>query len=88
MRPQFNVPMALYLCSEEMQDSGQTIVMGAGWYGRTALVISPGACIGDAKRDIAVEEIRDQWSDITNMEEAEIAEDGGDAFKFMAPLLG
>lgn len=87
MRPQFNVPMALYLCSEEMEESGQTIVMGAGWYGRTALVVSPGACIGDAKRDIAVEEIRDNWDKITDMEKAEVAEGGGDVFKFMAPLL-
>ncbi|MEE8398017.1 MAG: SDR family NAD(P)-dependent oxidoreductase, partial [Desulfobacterales bacterium] len=87
MRPQFNTPMALYLCSEEMQESGQTIVMGAGWYGRTALVISPGACIGDASRDIAVEEIRDNWDKITDMGEAEVAESGNDAFKYMAPLL-
>ena len=63
MRPQFNVPIALYLCSEEMTDSGMVIVMGAGWYGRTALVVSPGVCIGDTKRDIAVEEIRDNWGE-------------------------
>lgn len=87
MRPQFNTPMALYLCSEEMQESGTVIVMGAGWYGRTALVVSPGACIGDAKRDIAVEEIRDNWDKITDLEKAEVPAGGNDIFKFMAPLL-
>ena len=87
MRPQFNTPVALYLCAEEMQESGNIIVMGAGWYGRTALVVSPGACIGDAKRDIAVEEIRDNWDKITDLSKAEVPAGGNDIFKFMAPLL-
>jgi len=87
MRPQFNVPMALYMCSEEMQESGLVIVQGAGWYGRTALVVGPGVCIGDAKRDIAVEEIRDNWDKITDLSKAEVAAGGNDVFKYMAPLL-
>lgn len=87
MRPQFNTPVALYLCAEEMEESGNVIVMGAGWYGRTALVVSPGACIGDAKRDIAVEEIRDNWDKITDLSQAEVPAGGNDVFKFMAPLL-
>lgn len=87
MRPQFNVPLALYMCSEEMKESGIVIVQGAGWYGRTALVISPGVCIGDAQRDIAVEEIRDNWDNITDLSKAEVATGGNDVFKYMAPLL-
>ncbi len=87
MRPQFNVPIALYMCSEEMQESGVVIVQGAGWYGRTALVVGPGVCIGDAKRDIAVEEIRDNWDQITDLSKAEVAAGGNDVFKYMAPLL-
>ncbi len=51
------------------------------------MVVSPGVCIGDAKRDIAAEEIRDHWDEITNLEKAEVAEGGGDVFKYMAPLL-
>ena len=87
MRPQFNVPIALYLCAEEMVDSGMVIVMGAGWYGRTALVVSPGVCIGDTKRDIAAEEIRDNWNQITDLSKAEVAEGGNSIFKRMEPLL-
>ena len=87
MRPQFNVPIALYLCSEEMKDNGMVIVMGAGWYGRTALVVNPGVCIGDTQRDIAVEEIRDGWGKITDLSDAEVAEGGGTIFSKMAPLL-
>ena len=87
MRPQFNVPIALYLCSEEMKETGNVIVMGAGWYGRTALVVSPGVCIGDTERDIAVEEIRDSWGKITDLSEAVVAEGGGTIFGMMGPLL-
>jgi len=87
MRPQFNTPVALYLCSDEMEESGNIIVMGAGWYGRTALVAGPGVCIGDTKRDIEIEEIRDNWEKITDLSQAEVVSGGNDVFKFMGPLL-
>lgn len=36
LKPQFNEPMVLYLCSDENEVSGQTFAMGAGWYGRNS----------------------------------------------------
>ncbi len=87
MKPIFNVPLVLYLCSDENEESGNTYVMGAGWYARTAIVCSPGACLGDTKRDISVEEIRDNFSRINNLDNAEPANSGADVFKFMAPLF-
>jgi NAD(P)-dependent dehydrogenase (short-subunit alcohol dehydrogenase family) len=87
IRPQFNSPLVLYLCSEENEETGMTFVMGAGWYGRAAVVCGPGVCIGDAERDIAVEEIRDQFEAVKSLEDAKPLNSGADAFGFMAPLL-
>ena len=87
LKPQFNEPLVLYLCSEEIEVSGMTFVMGAGWYGRTAIVSGNGVCIGDADRPIAVEEIRDNFDKITSLEGSKPHNSGGDIFQYMAPLL-
>jgi len=88
MNPQFNEPMVLFLCSEENQVTGMTFAMGAGWYGRTAIVSGNGVCIGDANRPIAVEEIRDNFEQIASLEETKPHDNGGSIFAYMAPLLG
>jgi len=87
LKPQFNSPMVLFLCSEENEVSGMTFAMGAGWYGRTAIVSGKGVCIGDADREIAVEEIRDNFDKIQNLDGAQPHNSGSDLFGYMAPLL-
>lgn len=87
LKPQFNAPLVLYLCSEENEVNGMTFAMGAGWYGRTAIVSGNGVCIGDADRDIAVEEIRDNFDKIQNLDDSKPHNSGGDIFSYMAPLL-
>jgi NAD(P)-dependent dehydrogenase (short-subunit alcohol dehydrogenase family) len=87
LKPEFIVPLVLYLCSESNIDSGNIFVAGAGWYGRTALVCNPGAAIGDTKRDISVEEIRESWSAIMNLDAAKHIASNTDVFQFMAPLF-
>ena len=87
MRPQFNVPLVLYLCSEDNVASGMTFAMGAGWYGRTAVVSGSGVCIGDANRDIAVEEIRDNFDKITSLDEVKPHENAAGPIEYMFPLF-
>jgi NAD(P)-dependent dehydrogenase (short-subunit alcohol dehydrogenase family) len=87
LKPQFNEPLVLYLCSEENEVSGMTFVMGAGWYGRTAIMSGKGVCIGDADRAISVEEIRDNFDKISSLEDAKPQNSGTDIFGYMAPLL-
>jgi NAD(P)-dependent dehydrogenase (short-subunit alcohol dehydrogenase family) len=87
MNPQFNEPMVLYLCSEENTVSGDTYAMGAGWYGRTAIVSGDGVCIGDAKRPISVEEIRDNFNKISDMKNKREHVSGLGMFEYMGPLL-
>ena len=87
MNPQFNSPMVLFLCSEESTSTGHVYAMGAGWYGRTAIVSGQGHCIGDAKRPIDVEEIRDNFTKISDMENTKEHESGLGLFEYMGPLL-
>jgi NAD(P)-dependent dehydrogenase (short-subunit alcohol dehydrogenase family) len=86
--PQFNSPMVLYLASEANPVSGMTFVMGAGWYGRTAVVCGTGVCLGDGVRPIAPEEIADHFDRITDLEETRPHDSGAHIFEYMAPLLG
>jgi len=88
MSPQFNEPMVLYLCSEENKASGNIYATGAGWYGRTAIVSGDGICLGDAKRPISVEEIRDNFDKISNMDNKRELDSGLGMFEYMGPLLG
>lgn len=85
--PQFNVPMALYLCSEEIDVTGQTFVMGAGWYGRTAVVSGDGACIGDGDRPIDVEEVRERFKAISDLSNPKEHDNALSIFSYMGPLL-
>ncbi len=87
MKPKFNVPLVLYLCSEDNKESGRTYVMGAGWYGRTAIVCAEGICLGDTERDISLEEIRDNFARIDSLDNNEVLNSGLDVFKFMGSLL-
>ena len=87
LKPEFVMPIVLYLASEENTTSGMIFNCGAGWFSRTAIVCAPGTAIGDAKRDITVEEIRDKWDTITSLDEAKPLSNVGDTFGFMSSLL-
>ncbi len=87
MNPQFNEPMTLYLCSEENKVTGQTFATGAGWYGRTAIISGDGICLGNAKRPIAVEEVRDHFEKISDISNSREHESGLSMFNYMLPLL-
>ncbi len=88
MNSQFNEPMALYLCSQENTATNQIYAMGAGWYGRTAIVSGDGLCLGNAKRSITVEEIRDNFEKISDLENKREHESALGMFEYMGPLLG
>jgi NAD(P)-dependent dehydrogenase (short-subunit alcohol dehydrogenase family) len=88
LKPKFNVPLVLYLCSEENQVSGNIYVMGVGWYGRTAIVSGNGVCLGDGNRDITVEEVRDHFVQIDSLEQTKPHDSGPSLFGYMGPLLG
>jgi NAD(P)-dependent dehydrogenase (short-subunit alcohol dehydrogenase family) len=87
MQAKFNVPMVVYLCSEECRENGSIFTMSSGWYAKTAVVLAPGACLGDGSRDIPAEEVRDNFDKITDMTGARPLDNSLETFQFMGPLL-
>ena len=85
MHPKFNVPMVVYLCHEDCAENGSIFVMGGGWFGKAAIVCGKGFCIGDTKRDIAAEEIMENFGAISNMDEAKSVSNI-EVFGLMSPL--
>lgn len=87
LQAKFNVPMVVYLCSEECRENGSIFTMGAGWYAKTAIVCATGACLGDGSRDIPAEEIRENFGKISDMTGAKSLYDSMGVFELMGPLL-
>jgi len=88
IRPEFNTPIVTYLCSEENQESGMIFTMSAGWFARSAMVSGKGSCIGDTKRLIKAEEIRDQFDQIKSLDNALPYEHCGQIYSLGRPLTG
>ena len=88
IKPEFNTPIVAFLCSEENRESGMIFTMSAGWFARSAMVSGKGCCIGDTKRPIKAEEIRDQFDQIKNLEEALPYEQCGEIYSLGRPLTG
>ncbi|MFA5323004.1 MAG: SDR family oxidoreductase [Smithella sp.] len=87
LQAKFNVPMVVYLCSEECPENGSIFTMGAGWYAKTAIVCATGACLGDGSRDIPAEEVRENFAKIADLTGAKPLHDSLVIFDFMGPLL-
>ncbi|MCB9482099.1 MAG: SDR family oxidoreductase [Desulfobacteraceae bacterium] len=87
LQAKFNVPMVVYLCSQENNENGSVFVSAAGWFGKAALVCGKGVCIGDAQRDIKAEEIKEKISEITSLEGGKPLDNLLEIFQFVSPLL-
>lgn len=88
IKPEFNTPIVTWLCAEENNVSGRIFTMSAGWFARSAMVSGTGVCIGDARRPIAAEEVRDQFEKISNMDGANEYEHCGLIYALGRPLTG
>ena len=86
--PKFVTPLVMYLVSEENQDSDMIFNCAAGWFSRTAIMCAPGTIIGNGVDDISTEQVRDEWSKITSLDEAKVLAGGvNDSFGYLAPLM-
>ncbi|MBU2628306.1 MAG: SDR family NAD(P)-dependent oxidoreductase [Proteobacteria bacterium] len=88
IKPEFNTPMVTWLCSEENQDSGMIFTMSAGWFARSAMVSGKGVCIGDTKRAITAEEVKESFDRIKSLEKALPYEHCGEIYSLGRPLTG
>jgi len=69
-RPDYAVPMALYLCSEDCQRTGEIFNAGMGYYSRAAVVTGAAVQLGSEERLPGVEDIADHWEKINDMSAA------------------
>jgi NAD(P)-dependent dehydrogenase (short-subunit alcohol dehydrogenase family) len=88
IKPEFNTPIVTFLCSEENRESGMIFTMSAGWFARSAMVSGKGMCIGDTKRPILAEEIRDKFDQVKSLEAALPYEHCGLIYSLGRPLTG
>ncbi|MGB9777688.1 MAG: SCP2 sterol-binding domain-containing protein, partial [Anaerolineae bacterium] len=70
LKPEFVVPLVVYLCSEECPVSGGIYNAGGGVYGRAVVVSAPGVRLGGGDRIPTPEEIAARWQDIISLEGA------------------
>jgi len=86
--PKFVTPLVLFLASEDNQDSNMIFNCAAGWFSRTAIMCASGTIIGDGKKDISVEQVRDEWTKITDLDDAKILGNVNESFGYLGGLLG
>lgn len=86
LKPEFVMPLVLFLASEDNKDTGMIFNCGAGWYSRTAIMCAEGITLGDGKRNISPEEIKDNWEKIINLDNAKILNNIGETFGYMTNL--
>ncbi|MBN2497457.1 MAG: SDR family NAD(P)-dependent oxidoreductase [Deltaproteobacteria bacterium] len=84
LRPEFVVPLVIYLASERCSVSGEIFNAGMGCFNRAAVVAGPGRVVGDGQRVPALEEIHQHWEAICSLEGAV---EHGDATSALGAML-
>ncbi len=81
MKPEFVVPLALFLCAEECAVSGNIYNAGMGYFNRAAVVTGPGAVVAAAGEYPSVEEVAAVMDHIAVLE-------GGKTYDQLSDQLG
>jgi NAD(P)-dependent dehydrogenase (short-subunit alcohol dehydrogenase family)/acyl dehydratase/putative sterol carrier protein len=70
MKPEFVVPMTIYLCSEGCPVTGNIYNAGMGFYNRAAMFTGPGAILAGDADPPSVEDIRDAAKKLSSVDKA------------------
>ncbi len=68
MKPEYAVPMALFLCSEQCPVTGNIYNAGMGFYNRAAILTGPGVVPVKAGRIPTIESVRDAMDALASLE--------------------
>ena len=85
-RPEFVVPMVMYMCAENCSESGTIFNSGMGYFNRAAVHTGPTVQLGDSDNPPTPEQIHENWNKINSMEGAREMEDANTAiFALITP---
>lgn len=84
--PKFVTAMVMYLSSEDCTDTGMIFNCFSGWYSRVSVMCHNGVLLGDGKRDVPPEEIRENWNKITSLADPKVLTSIVDTFAYLQPL--
>lgn len=87
LKPEFVMPLVVYLVSEKNQDANMIFNAGGGWFSRAAIVCDSGVNLGDSKRQITPEEIRENWDQITKLSDAKPLNHVNDTFTYLDDIF-
>ena len=87
LKPEFIMPLVVYLCSEANNDTKMIFNCAAGWFSRAEVICAKGATIGDGNREITAEEIQENWGQITNIDDGRPLSNVGESFGYLGGLL-
>jgi len=85
--PNHVMALVLYLVSQDNQESGSIYNCAAGWYSKSQLVCAPGVLLGNGKEEITVEDVKNNWDKINNMEDAKFLNNLAESFQFLEPNM-
>ena len=69
LKPEYAVPMALFLCSEQCEVTGNIYNAGMGFYNRAAIMTGPGVVPVRDGSIPSIEEVRDAMDEMATLEE-------------------
>ncbi|GAB6018934.1 hypothetical protein CHUAL_000582 [Chamberlinius hualienensis] len=67
--PEYIAPVVVWLCHESCEDNGSVIEAAAGWASKLQWSRNPGVMLRKWKEAPTLENVRDNWSKITDMSE-------------------
>ncbi|WP_035276560.1 SDR family NAD(P)-dependent oxidoreductase [Desulforegula conservatrix] len=85
MLPEYVAPIVLFLCSDEMKESGGIYNAGFGYFNKVMITSGKGCLIDSNKGNISPEDISANWDEISSMENSKGYKDIGG---FILDLLG
>lgn len=85
MLPEYVAPIVLFLCSDEIKESGGIYNAGFGYFNKVMISSGQGCLITGNNGTISPEDISANWKEISNMESSKGYKDIG---VFMLDLLG
>lgn len=87
LRPEFVVPLVIYLCSRNVEESGSIFNCIGGWYSRAAIQCAPGIILRDGENPVSAEQIQQNWDSINTLEGARYLSSVIESFGFLGNIL-